>query len=88
MQKIKELMLQKRKMVKKRSARSFFRHEWQVLADEMTVFFKVNCYWLFWKYPRQTLFEAYRVCQRENIKSFRYLLGVIKNITIKNKDHA
>lgn len=52
--------------------------EWQEMGKEMSKFFKANCYWLMWKYPKQKIYEGYRECQTRKIASLNYLLGILK----------
>ncbi len=57
-----------------------YRAGWEVLADEMTGYFGENCYWLFRRQAEWKIRDAYRICQGKRIKSFRYLMGILKNV--------
>jgi len=57
-----------------------FNAGWQVLADEMTEFFGVNCYWILWKEEEWKVREAFKICQEKQITKVGYLLGIIKRI--------
>lgn len=54
---------------------------WKLQAEEMSKYFGEPLYWIFWKYPRQKIYEAYRSCITEGKKNKEYLLAII----IKNK---
>jgi hypothetical protein len=54
-----------------------FNFRYQVLADEMTINFKRNCYWLFWKYPEHKIENAYKVCKEKGIDKISYLIGML-----------
>lgn len=51
--------------------------EWQELGKEMTTHFKINCFWIPWKFPMHLIKEKFKVAQQEN-KSFQYFLGMLK----------
>ena len=53
---------------------------WQVLADEMTAFFGVNCYWILWKEEEWKVREAFKICREKQIPKVGYLLGIIKRL--------
>jgi hypothetical protein len=72
MKKIKEL-------IKLKKPKKNFRYEWTAMADELSRFYKKNCYWLFWKYPKQKIYEAHRECERRKIASIKYLLAILKH---------
>jgi hypothetical protein len=55
-----------------------FNYRWQVLADEMTTYFKRNSYWLFYKYPEHKIELAYKACKEKGIDSLQYLFGILK----------
>jgi len=53
---------------------------WEVLADEMTAYFGENCFWLFRKKEEWKILDAYKICQGKRIRSFRYLMGILRNL--------
>ena len=57
-----------------------FNAGWQVLADEMTEFFGVNCYWILWKKEEWKIRAAFKICREKGIRNVGYLLGVIKKM--------
>jgi len=57
-----------------------YRAGWEVLADEMTGYFGENCYWIFRRKEEWKIREAYKICQGKQIRSFRYLMGILKNV--------
>ncbi len=57
-----------------------YRSGWEVLADEMTGYFGENCYWLFRRKEEWKIRDAYRICQGKRIRSFRYLMGILRNV--------
>lgn len=58
--------------------------EFQDLGLSMQSYFPVNersfLWSLFYKFPLAKLREAFKVCQAKDIKSTRYLVGVVKNL--------
>jgi hypothetical protein len=50
---------------------------WKLQAEEMSKYFKVPVYFLFWRYDRQKLYEAYRACIAEGKNSINYLIGIL-----------
>ena len=65
---------------KSSSSTKRFNAGWQVLADEMTEFFGVNCYWILWKKEEWKIRAAFKICQEKQITKVGYLLGIIKRI--------
>ena len=63
-----------------RSPRRNYHTSWEVLADEMTEYFGENCYWLFYKKEYWKIRNAFKICQKQKISSFRYLMGILKKI--------
>jgi hypothetical protein len=57
-----------------------FNAEWEVLADEMTNYFRENCYWLFYKKEDWKIRNAFKVCQEKRVRSLRYLMGILRKI--------
>ena len=57
-----------------------FHAEWEVLADEMTEYFRENCYWLFYKNEDWKIRNAFKICQEKRISSLKYLIGILKNL--------
>jgi len=57
-----------------------YRAGWEVLADEMTGYFGENCFWLFRRREEWKIRNAYQICRGKQIRSFRYLMGILKNI--------
>lgn len=57
-----------------------FEHEWEVLADEMTDYFKFNCYWLFYKFEKWKIFNAFKACKARGNKGHAYLLGILNKV--------
>ena len=57
-----------------------FRAEWEVLAEEMSEYFGMNCYWIFRYMQQWKIRDAYEICQRRRNRSFRYMMGVIRNL--------
>lgn len=57
-----------------------YRAGWEVLADEMSGYFGENCYWIFRRKEEWKIRDAYKICQGKQIRSFRYLMGVLRNI--------
>ena len=51
-----------------------------VRADEMTGYFGENCYWIFRRKEEWKIRDASGICQGKRIKSFRYLMGIVKNL--------
>lgn len=51
---------------------------WKLQAEEMSKFFGKPIYFLFWRYDRQKLYEAYRVCEEKRIASIKYLIGILR----------
>ena len=62
-----------------RSTGKKFNAEWEFLADEMTDYFGENCYWLFYKKEDWKIRNAFNACKGKRIRSFRYLMGILKN---------
>lgn len=56
------------------------KEEWfQLAGKEMTAFFGKNCYWVFYKYPREAIERAYDIAKKENNKDFsHYLNNVVR----------
>jgi len=52
--------------------------EWQEMGKELSAYFKKNCYWLLWRYPKQKVYEAYRECQTRKIASIEYFIGILR----------
>ena len=65
---------------KSSSSTKRFNAGWQVLADEMTEYFGVNCYWILWKKEEWKVRAAFKICQEKQITKVGYLLGIIKRI--------
>jgi hypothetical protein len=57
-----------------------YHSEWEVMADEMTEYFGENCYWLFYKKEDWKIRNAFKICREKRINSFRYFMGVLKNL--------
>jgi hypothetical protein len=57
-----------------------YRAEWEVLADEMTNYFGENCFWLFRRKEEWKIRDAYKICRGKQIRSLRYLMGIVKNL--------
>jgi hypothetical protein len=57
-----------------------YRAGWEVLAEEMTIYFGENCFWLFYKNDEWKIRNAFKICKDKRISSFRYLMGILKNI--------
>jgi hypothetical protein len=57
-----------------------YRAGWEVLADEMTGYFGENCFWLFRRKEEWKIRNAYQICRGKQIRSFRYLMGILKNV--------
>lgn len=55
-----------------------FDHRFQALADEMSAYFKRNCYWLFYHHELWKIENAYKVCKEKGITNQNYLLGILK----------
>ena len=75
-----ELIKEKIDTFRIRSPMQNFHAEWEVLADEMTIYFGENCFWLFYKNDDWKLRNAFKICKDKKISSFRYLMGVLKNL--------
>jgi hypothetical protein len=54
-----------------------FNHDWEVWADELTAYFKRNCYWLFHRYDKHKIINAYKYCKEKGIDKINYLLGML-----------
>ena len=65
---------------KSSSSTKRFNAGWQVLADEMTEFFGLNCYWILWKEEEWKVREAFKICREKQIPKVGYLLGIIKRL--------
>jgi len=63
-----------------RSPKKHFSAEWEVLADEMTNYFRENCYWLFYKKEDWKIRNAFKICQDKRISSLRYLMGILRKL--------
>jgi len=63
-----------------RSPKKNFHAEWEVLADEMSEYFGENCYWIFHKQEHWKIRNAFKICQEKRISSFKYLMGILKNL--------
>ena len=57
-----------------------FNAGWQVLANEMTAFFGVNCYWILWKEEEWKVRAAFKICQEKRIAKVAYLIGILKRM--------
>ena len=53
--------------------------EWKEYAKELTEYFDVNFYPIFYRLQRQYIEEGYRVCKKKGIKDIRYFWGVVKH---------
>jgi hypothetical protein len=63
-----------------KSSNKDFNAAWEVLADEMTEYFGENCYWVFYKKEHWKIWDAFKICQEKKICSFKYFMGVMKNL--------
>jgi len=75
-----ELIKRKIDTFRIRSPKRHFHAEWEVLADEMTEYFGENCFWLFYKHADWRIRNAFKICKDKRISSFRYFMGVLKNL--------
>jgi hypothetical protein len=57
-----------------------FNAAWEVLADEMTKYFGENCYWIFYRKEHWKIRDAFNICQEKKISSFKYFMGILKNL--------
>jgi hypothetical protein len=57
-----------------------FSAEWEVLADEMTNYFRENCYWLFYEKEDWKIRNAFKICKEKRISSLRYLMGILRKL--------
>ncbi len=50
---------------------------WKLQAEEMSKYFGEPLYWIFYRYPRQKIYESYRACIVEGKRTKKYLLGIL-----------
>lgn len=55
-----------------------FNSDWEVWADELSTYFKKNCYWIFHRYPKHQIINGYKQCKEKGIDKFNYLIGILK----------
>jgi len=75
-----ELIKGKINMCQMISPKRNFNAEWEVLADEMTDYFRENCYWLFYKKEDWKIRNAFKICKKKRISSLKYLMGILRKI--------
>lgn len=51
---------------------------WQIAGKEMTKFYNKKCYFLFWKYSRDSIDRAFQIAKKDNDREFTHLM---KNLT-------
>jgi hypothetical protein len=64
---------------KKKTTHSKHKEQWKEQAEEMTKFFGVNCFPIFYRTQRLYIDEAYRICKEKEINNIKYFWGCIKH---------
>jgi len=54
-------------------------HEFTEIGKEMSKHFKENIWWLFHKYPLEKIKDAFQSCQKQEIYTLAYIIGIINN---------
>lgn len=53
--------------------------EWyQLMGKELTAWFKTNCYWLAWKYDRDSLERAFDIAKKERDHELAHFINNVK----------
>lgn len=64
------------------------KYDWQVLGEEVSGYFKQPLYWLFYRYDKISILNAYKVCKEKGIGNIAYLLGILNNERKRNTNDA
>lgn len=54
-------------------------HAFQLLGEEISAWFKQSLHWVFYKYPQQWIYEAYRECVSRSMVKPAYFLAILRN---------
>ena len=55
-------------------------HEFKEVCKKWQPLFKENIWWLPYKYPLNSLKKAFRVCQKQEVYTIAYIVGILNNL--------
>ena len=50
---------------------------WTEQGKEISAYFKTNCYWIAHTFPKNKIYEKFKIAQQEK-RNFRYFLGMLR----------
>lgn len=73
---MKRMLLDPKRFQKRKSPNH--KHNWQLLGEEISIYFNKPLYWLFHRFPEDRIVDCYKFCKREGIGKYQVLIALLK----------